>query len=62
MELTRTHGIDRDSWYRHGLMVLTWTLGMDMDLWFNTWAHGIDKDAKTFQQANNVGVKKSYLV
>ena len=23
MELTRTHGIDMDSWYRHGLMVLT---------------------------------------
>ena len=50
MELTRT---DRDmySWYRHGLMVLAWTLGIDMDSWYRhglivlTKTHGIDIDS-----------------
>ena len=37
--------------YRHGLMVLTWTLGIDMDSWYRhglmvwTKAHGIDIDS-----------------
>ena len=41
------HGKDIDSWYRHGLMVQTWTHGIDMDLWYRhgllvrTWTHGI---------------------
>ena len=34
MELTRTHGIDMDSWYRHGLMELTTPMAL-------TQAHGI---------------------
>ena len=44
------HLIDKDSWYKHELRVLTWTLGIDMDSWFRhglivlTWTHGIDKD------------------
>ena len=51
MELTRTHGIDIDSWYRHGPMALTWTLGMDMDSWYRhgrmvlTKTHGIKIDS-----------------
>ena len=36
--LTWTHGIDKDSWYRQGLMVLTRTHGID-----NT--HSIDLDS-----------------
>ena len=35
MVWTWTHGLDMDSWYRHGLMVLAKTYGID-----NT--HGID--------------------
>ena len=37
--------------YRHGLMVLTWTLGMDMDSWYRHGlmvlirTHGIDIDS-----------------
>ena len=27
-------GLDMDSWYRHGLMVLAKTHGMDIDLWY----------------------------
>ena len=38
MVLTRTHGIDMDSWYWQGLMVYAWTHSMD-----NT--HGIDLDS-----------------
>ena len=43
------HEIDKDSWYRHGPMVQTWTLGIDMDSWYSnglmvqTWTQGIDK-------------------
>ena len=33
MELTRTNGINMDSWYRHGLMVKTLTHGIDKDSW-----------------------------
>ena len=49
--IDKDHGIDMDSWYRHGLMVLTWTLSIEMDSWFRhelmvqTWTHGIDKDS-----------------
>ena len=44
------HGFDKDSWYRHGLMVQnrtyyrhgrmvqTWTQGLDMDSWYR---HGL---------------------
>ena len=48
MDLTRTHGIDMDSWYRNRPMVQTWTHGIDMHSWNrhgcidNT--HGIDLD------------------
>ena len=41
MELTRTHGIDMDSRYRHELnelMVYTWTHGIDMYSWYR---HGL---------------------
>ena len=44
MLFTRTHGIDIDSWYGHGLKVqiLTYgiidTHGMDMDSWYR---HGL---------------------
>ena len=41
MELTKTNGIDMDSWYRHGLMALTWTHGIE-----NT--RGIDHTSKMF--------------
>ena len=34
-----------DSWYRHGLMVLTWTLGIDMDSWYRHGLYGIDMDS-----------------
>ena len=37
MDFTRTHAIDMDSWHIIGLMVQTWTHGID-----NT--HGIDLD------------------
>ena len=33
MVQTWTHGIDMDSWYRHGLMVKNQTYGTDMDSW-----------------------------
>ena len=45
MNLTKTHGIDMNSWYRirlvvdmdswcrHGLINKTWTHGIDMDSW-----------------------------
>ena len=29
-----THGIDMESWYRHGLMVRKWTHVIDMNLWY----------------------------
>ena len=34
MDLTKTHGIDMESWYRIRLMVPTWTHGIDMDSWY----------------------------
>ena len=34
MDLTKTHGIDMNSWYRHGLIVQKWTHGIDMDSWY----------------------------
>ena len=36
MVYTLTHGIDMDSWYRHGLMVWKWIHGID--LWYR---HGL---------------------
>ena len=30
---TWTHGLDMDSWYKHGLMVFAKTHGMDIYLW-----------------------------
>ena len=49
MKLIRTHGIDMDSRYRHGLMVQILTHGKDMHSWYRhglmaqTWTHGNDK-------------------
>ena len=34
IKLTRTHGIDMDSRYKHRLMVYTWTHGIDKDPWY----------------------------
>ena len=31
---TWAHGIDKDLWYRHRLMVWKWTYGIDMDSWY----------------------------
>ena len=48
--MTWTHGIE-DLTYRHGLMVLIWSLGIDMDSWYKhglmllTRTHGIDIDS-----------------
>ena len=45
------HGKDIYSWYRHGLMVQTWTHGIDMDSWYKnglmvqTRTNGIDLDS-----------------
>ena len=45
-----------DSWYRHGLMVQTWTLGIDKDSWYRyglivlTMTHGIEMDSWYRQQ------------
>ena len=50
MDLTKTPGIDIDSWYRIRILVETWTHGIDMDSWYRhglivwTWTHGIDMD------------------
>ena len=38
MDLTKTHGIEMNSWYRIRLMVPTWNYGIDMDSWFR---HGL---------------------
>ena len=49
MDLTRTHCIDMDSWYRNAVIVQTWTHGMDIESWYRhglmvwTWPHGFDK-------------------
>ena len=47
MDLTKTHGIDMDSWYRIRLLVQTWTQGIDMGSWYwqglMVWTYGIDK-------------------
>ena len=45
--LARTHGIDMDSWYRQGLMLMTWTHGID-----NT--HGIDLDSSEMPKVWNL--------
>ena len=44
MDLTKTHGIDMDSWYRIRFRVQTWTHGLDMDSWHR---HGLMVLAKT---------------
>ena len=50
MVLKRTLGIDKDSFYKHGLMALTRTYGVDLNPWY-TWTlgikrtHGIDMDS-----------------
>ena len=38
--MARIHGSDMESWYRHGLMVQTWTHVIEKDSWYR---HGIDK-------------------
>ena len=38
MELTKTHGVYMDSWYKIRLLVQTWTHGIDMDSLFR---HGL---------------------
>ena len=49
MDLTKTPGIDMDSWYRIRILVQTWTHGIDMDSLFKhgpmvyTWIYGIGK-------------------
>ena len=36
--MERTHGIDMDSWYRYGIMVETWTHGIDIKgINLNSW-------------------------
>ena len=45
------HGFDKDSWYRHGLMVQNQNSVTDMDSLFKhgpmvyTWTYGIGKDS-----------------
>ena len=42
------HGFDKDSWYRHRLMVLNQTYGTESLL--QTWTHGIDMDSLYWQR------------
>ena len=53
MDLTKTHGIDMDSWCRIRLMVKTWTHGIDMDSWYR---HGLVLLAKTHGMDNTHGI------
>ena len=50
------HRFEKDSWYRHGVIVKNQSYGIDMDSWYRhglrvqTWTHGINMDSWYWQR------------
>ena len=49
----RTHGIDMDSWYRHGIMVQKWTQGIEntLGIKFDSWYRIGTPESHTYERA-----------